>query len=205
MHQHPRRPVTALLVGAVLLTCLAACTGHGSASAPTVRPSRTVQAGPPSAPMRTLVTHVAGRLPAAGRRQLAAAVGQTISTYLDQAFLGGAYPRSDFDGSFGAFTTGAAASARRDEALLTNRPLGPTTDRVRAARRTAYLSVLAPGSKVAGVSAALDVLLDVHRGRRAGHRLHLRGHLLLTRRANGSWAIFGYDLNRSDQPAGSAS
>jgi hypothetical protein len=155
--------------------------------------------------MRTRVAHVAGRLPAASRQQLVAEVGRTLASYLDGAFLGGAYPRSDFDGSFDAFTSGAATSARRDETLLTNRTLGPTTDHVRATRRTASLSVLAPAGRAAGVTAAVDVVLLVDRGTRPARRVHLHGRLLLTPRADGSWAIFGYDLARSTAPAGGAS
>jgi hypothetical protein len=155
--------------------------------------------------MRTRVAHVAGRLPAASRQRLVAEVGRTLSSYLDGAFLGGNYPRSDFDGSFDAFTTGAATSARRDETLLTNRTLGPTTDHVRATRRTASLSVLAPEGSAAGVTAAVDVVLRVDRGTRPARRVHLHGRLLLTPRADGSWAIFGYDLARSTTPAGGAS
>jgi hypothetical protein len=170
------------------------------ASSPTATAS-----GAPSVVLRTRVGHVAGRLPAASRQRLVATVGRTLSTYLDEAFIGGNYPRSDFDGSFGAFTAGAATAARRDETLLTNRTLGPTTERVRATRRTASLSVLAPGGRAAGVTATLDAVLRVDRGSRPARLVHLHGRLLLTPRVDGSWAIFGYDLDRSTTPAGSAS
>jgi hypothetical protein len=195
-----------LVVGVVALA--SGCTGRADAPEPAA-PSAAVASGsptgPPSVPLRTEVTHVAGRLPAADRQRLVGAVGRTVSTYLDQAFLAGSYPRTDFDDSFAAFTPGARTRARRDAALLTNQPFGSTTRSVRAARRTAFLSVLAPEAEAAGVTAALDVVLEVDRGARAARRVHLRGRLLLTPRSDGSWAIFGYDLNRSDLPAGGAS
>lgn len=148
---------------------------------------------------------MAGELPAAARRTVATRVGRTISAYVDAAFLDGDYPRSDFKASFGAFTPGGAGQARADVSLLTNQPLGATTRTVQATRRTAYLSVLAPKGKVAGATAAVDLAFRVDRGSRPGRRVHLKGRLLLTRDRTGSWAIFGYDLDRSATQVGKAS
>ena len=202
-----RRPATALLAG-LLLVPVAGCTGgdDGSGQA-TSGPSRSPEAtrARPSVPLRVSVTHVAGRLADRDRRALRTRVGSTVSGYLDDAFLSGHYPRSDFDGSFAAFTRGAAKQARADAGLLTNRPFGATTRSVRAARRTAFLSVLAPRGKVAGVTARIDLVLVVDRGQKTGRRSHLRGRLLLTRTARRGWAIFGYDLARSDTLARSTS
>jgi hypothetical protein len=155
--------------------------------------------------MITEVTHVAGRLPPKDRRRLCARVGRTISAYVDAAFLGGDYPRSRFGASFGAFTSGAARQARDDLTLLTNLPWGPTTRSVRATRRTAYLSVLAPKGRVAGVTAAVDLRFRVDRGTRPARRVRLKGRLLLTRDHRGRWAIFGYDLARTGRRVGGAS
>ena len=79
-------------------------------------------------------------------------VRAALAGYFDAAFLSGPYPRSDFAGSFGSFTPGAARRARGDVALLTDRRFGATTHAVRATRRTAYISVLAPRGKVRPVS-----------------------------------------------------
>jgi hypothetical protein len=198
------------LVALVLVAGSTGCTAHRSpaaAPAPTASASGSPQPthAPPSAPQRTSVTHVAGSLDKPHRALLARHVGRTISAYVDAAFLGGGYPRSDFSSSFGAFTAGARADARHDQDLLTNRPFGASTTSVRATRRTAYLSVLAPKGRVAGVTAAVDLELLVDRGRRPGRHVHLAGRLLLTPTSPGRWSIFGYDLHRSDTPARSAS
>jgi hypothetical protein len=171
--------------------------GPGDGASPTPAPA--------SAPIAVSVTHVAGRLRASDRAAVAGRVRRVLSTYAGQAFLGGPYPRSDFSGSFGAFTTGAAKDARRDAGLLTNADLGATTRSVRLSRATAYLSVLAPRRHASGASAAVDWVFAVERGDRPAERVHLQGRLLLTRERTGAWRIFGYDLHRSTTPAGGGS
>lgn len=188
-----------LMIGTLLLAGTTACTGGSpqdkdDSSPAAASPSRSA---PSSVPMRVKVTHVAGRLSDQRRRALAVRVGRTISAYVDKAFLTGPYPRSEFAGSFASFTPGAARQARGDQALLTNRPLGPTTRSVHASRRTAYLSVLAARQAVAGVTAAVNLVFVVDRGDAAKQRVRLKGRLLLTRDKRGTWKIFGYDLNRS--------
>jgi hypothetical protein len=200
------RRLAALAVGAVVLVTGTGCTGDDSKPASSEGRSALPTPAPRSAPLRTEVTHVAGRLPAPARKALAGTVGRTISAYVDAAFLTGDYPRSDFDGSFGTFSKGLAGRARKDAALLTNEPWGSSTRSVRAVRRTAYLSVLAPKGKVGGVTAAVDLVLVVDRGDKAERqRVRLKGRLLLGRDKAGHWQIFGYDLNRSDTPMRSAS
>ena len=195
-----------LLTSAGLLTAAAGCTDDASPSAaPSTTaapaPTRTPTPVPDSVPLKVVVTRVSGTLPAASRPALEANVGRTVSAYVDAAFLGGSYPRSDFSGSFGAFTPGAARDARRDQGLLTNAAFGPSTQSVRATRRTAYLSVLAPYKVAAGVTAKVDLVFVVDRGDRPAQRVRLAGRLLLTRAADdGRWAVFGYDLHRSATP-----
>jgi hypothetical protein len=149
---------------------------------------------------------VAGKLSKAKQNTVARRVRATLSAYVDKAFLAGDYPRSDFENSFGTFTAGAAHDARHDQALLTNRSLGPSTTSIRAVHRTAYLSVLAPKEHPAGVTAAVDLTFRVDRGDRPAQRVHLKGRLLLTHgKDGGRWSIFGYDVNRSQVPTGGAS
>jgi hypothetical protein len=202
-----RRRVVPPALGLLLAASSAACTGGSEPSVEPTRDATTGQASgsasvprPTSVPFRTEVTHVAGRLPLRDRRVVATRVGRTLTAYVDAAFLGGDYPRSDFTASFDAFTEGGARQARGDTALLTNQPLGATTRTVQATRRTAYLSVLAPGGTVAGATAAVDLVFRVDRGSQPGRRVHLKGRLLLTKDRSGAWAIFGYDLNRSSKP-----
>ena len=201
-----RSQASAVLVSAVLLAA-SGCT-QSPAAEPAARATATAtepSATPvvPSSPWRVEVTHVAGRLGDRGRQRVAGGVRAALARYLDAAFLSGPYPRSDFAGSFGSFTPGAARRARGDVALLTDRRFGATTQAVRATRRTAYLSVLAPRGKVSGVTAAVDLVLLVDRGQRPAQRSHLTGRLLLTRTGSGPWRIFGYDVARSDVRKGS--
>jgi hypothetical protein len=65
--------------------------------------------------------------------------------------------------------------------------------------------VIAPRGKVAGVTAAVDLVFRVDRGDKAGRRVHLKGRLLMTPARPGTWAVFGYDLSRSSAPVGSRS
>lgn len=192
------------LLGVAVLFGTAGCTGDSEPAAkPTPSassPTPTATPAPVSVPMKVVVTRVSGRLPDKSRHALEANVGRTLSAYVDAAFLKGDYPRSDFSGSFGAFTPGAARDARRDQGLLTNRQLGPTTESVRATRRAAYLSVLAPYKVAAGVTAKVDLVFVVDRGDQPAQQVRLAGRLLLTRNKSGGWSVFGYDLHRSDTP-----
>lgn len=204
------RPLAAALCGLLLAGVGAGCTSRSAtpetrSQRSTATATSSATAAPPSAPLRVQVTHVAGRLSAQQRRAVAAGVRRSLASYVDGAFLGGHYPRSDFSAAFGVFTAGAAPAARRDQALLTNRPLGATTAAVRAVHRTAYLSVLSPGGHVSGVTAAVDLVFAVDRGREAARQVHLKGRMLLTRGPKGGWAVFGYDLSRSQTAARSAS
>jgi hypothetical protein len=200
-----RAALGALLV-VPLLAAAGACTsssrespGRPAASRSTVEP--TPVPAPASVPWRVRVTHVAGALDGRRRRDVVAGVRATIASYVDDAFVAGPYPRADFSRAFAGFTTGAARRAAADQALLTNRPLGSETRSVRATRRTAYLSVLAPRQRVAGVTAALDLQLLVDRADGTEVRVRLHGRLLLSRDPGRPWTIFGYDLARSDVPS----
>jgi hypothetical protein len=187
-----------------LLAAAGACTSHQSPGRPAASRSTaepTPVRGPSSVPWRVRVTHVAGALDGQRERDLVSGVGATIASYVDDAFLAGPYPRADFSRAFAGFTTGAAHRAGADQALLTNRPLGSRTRSVRATRRTAYLSVLAPRGTVAGVTATLDLQLLVSRTDGTAVRVRLHGRLLLSRDPGRPWTIFGYDLARSDVPS----
>jgi hypothetical protein len=196
------------LVGVAVLLGTGACTREPEPDAspsPSASPTESVAPAPESVPLKVVVTRVLGPLPAKDRPALEANVRKTLAEYVDGAFLAGDYPRSDFSGAFGAFTAGAARDARRDQAMLTNFPLGATTKSVRATRRTAYLSVLAPNKVAAGVTAKVDLVFVVERGDQPPQRVSLQGRLLLTRDAKAGWSIFGYDVHRSSSPAPSRS
>ena len=205
MNGRVSRPATSVLVGLVLLAGATACTGGSEGRSATRSADASPSAQPPSAPLTVRVTHVAGRLSPQKRTAVAAGVRRSLASYTRGAFLAGDYPRTDFGGAFGSFTSASAASARREQTLLTNRPLGSSTTSVRAVRRTAYVSVLAPKQKVSGATAAVNLVFVVDRGDATARRVHLKGRMLLTRDKSGRWAVFGYDLSRSQTATGSGS
>lgn len=196
------RRIAPALTALALLVAATGCTGSSRESdGGSEHPSQTSTPAAPSVPFRVQVTHVAGELSAPRRARLVAGVRHTLTRYVGGGFISGDYPRSDFTAAFTSFTPRTRAGARHDQALLTNRSFGATTSSVRATRRAAYLSVLAPRQHVAGVTAAVDLSFLVDRGDKVAQRVRLKGRLLLTRRDNGRWAIFGYDVNRSAVPA----
>jgi hypothetical protein len=163
---------------------LAGCTHHDDAKSGTNSPDE-----PQSVPLKVVVTRVAGHLGTKARTQLADEVKKTISSYVDAAFLG-----SDSSAAFKTFTPGAAKDAQRDQAVLTGAGLGDASS-VQAKTLTAYLAVLAPKSKPAGVTARVHFVLEAD-----GKRVDYKGRLLLTGGKDG-WQVFGYDVSRSDLPA----
>lgn len=207
----PVRPVsrvaTAAVLGGLLLAGASACTGDSGSPAAAPSPSPSASTGtaatltPKPAPMVVRVTRVHGRLSQQDARALEHNVGKVVASYLDDAYLGGSYPRSDFGNAFGTFTQGVQAQARRDRDLLTNHALGASTKSVTAKERTAYLSVLAPHKVAAGVSARLTLRYVADRGDSAAQQVTVTGRLSLTRTSHG-WKIFGYDLARSVRTAG---
>jgi hypothetical protein len=207
-------PVRRALAGAVcasLLVGTAACSGgpptptarSSAPDSPSTGSSATLTAAP--VPLEVRVTRVSGTLSPRARGALERNVRRTVSAYLDAAFLGGTYPRSDFSDSFGAFTAGARQQARHDVALLTNKELGPTAESVTPKVQAAYLSVLAPYKVAAGVTARLRLRFVADQGAQGRTQVTVHGRLLLTRKKSGGWAIFGYDLSRSARTVGKES
>jgi hypothetical protein len=172
-------------------------------ASPTEESTATLEARPVAARVR--VTRVAGRMTPKDQDVLAAKVGAVVTAYFDDASLGGDYPRSDFGDAFATFSAGAAQQARRDQDLLTNRELGPTTESVVARRQTAYLSVLAPHKVAAGVTALVDLRFVADRGDASDKEVTVKGRLMLTRNQDGGWKIFGYDLTQSATTVGEGS
>lgn len=197
-----------MLAVPLVLASAAACTSSEDtpAAAPTPTPSTgasaTMEAKP--VPMVVRVTRVHGRLPHKAAEALEHNVGKVVGAFVDDAYLSGDYPRSDFGSSFGSFSHGVRGQARADADLLTNRVLGPTTESVTAKETSAYLSVLAPHKVAAGVSARVTVRYVADRGDKAAKQVTVTGRLSLTRTAGG-WKIFGYDLARSVTSVGKGS
>lgn len=201
------------LAGLAAALVLAGCSGETQQPAPSPSPSEPSEPSAPATgetatldarpvPMKVRVTRVHGRMKKGAQQSLERKVGRTISAYFDDAFLGGSYPRSGFDGAFRTFTRGAAADARRDSELLTHADLAPRTEAVIPRRKAAWLSVLAPNRVAAGVTARFRLVYEAAMADDAKERVTVQGRLLLTREVSGDWQIFGYDVRRNAVPTG---
>jgi hypothetical protein len=191
-----RRSAGAFVVVA-LAAGSAACT-HQAKPAASGSPSPSASAVP-SIPLSIRVTRVSGKLSAAKTSSLQSSVGTALDRYFDEAYLGGTYPRTDFSSALSQFPANLATQARHDTTLLTNAALGGSTQSVTAKVKTAYLSVLAPHNKPAGVSARINLVYLDNRGDQPAREVTVSGRLMLTPTKSGSWRIFGYSISRSTQ------
>lgn len=167
-----------------LLTCLtiAACT----AEPPDEPPPST----PQSAALRVRTVHVAGSLDPDAQAEAESAVGDVLSGYVVDAFLGD-YPREDFVGSFESFTGNLARDAVRDINQLTANSLR-SAEAVRATRLDANLSFVVDGSDVVGATASVRFAFEATVGGDE-RRLGMRGRLLLVEEDD-VWSVYGYDV-----------
>ena len=202
----PVRRAAAGVACAALLTGMVGCTSDtNSTPEPSPLPGATTGAAPTlvakPVPMMVRVARVSGRLRKSSQASLERNIARTISGYWDAAYLGGEYPRSDFDESFRAFSGGVEGVRHDDRSFLTNSNLGQSTQSVAAEEKKAWLAVLAPNKVAAGVTARIRLVYVADRGEAPAQRVTISGRLLLTRKKSGGWEIFGYDVTRSAGPA----
>lgn len=132
----------------------------------------------------------AGSIDADTRAEMESEVGDVLSAYVVQGFLGD-YPREDFVRAFDSFTGGAARNAARDIDQLTAARF-QDAEAVRATRLDARLSFLVDGDDVIGATAAVRFGFEVTEAGEA-RPLTLRGRLMLVE-DEGTWSVFGYDV-----------
>jgi hypothetical protein len=180
---------------AAVLTCgfaLAGCSGGSDDE-----PAGTGASSSPSATAEVTttaeVTKVTGKLDAAGRDALAQAVTSVVDQWMDGAYLGD-FPRTDYSAAFAGFTTGAAAKAQRNLALMTNSGISDRIETAEATRRSVSLDVLSVKQKPVGVTATVDLAFDTA-GTLAGAQ-EVTGTLDLTPDGAG-WKVFGFEISRS--------
>ncbi len=200
-----------VLVGFALLV---GCTDDDEPAAPDARATLRTSGGSVTelrlaaepAPQRTAVRRVWGRWPddarSARTERLQRQTGQAVAQWMDRGFVDAGYPTAEFRGAFATFTPGAAAQARRQEWLTTNRTLGRRLVDVVPVRRSVGVVAFAPAGSAVGATASVVLVLRGlgESGRRS--ELAVTGELYLTRE-RGRWRIFGYDLQRSVGPPGS--
>ncbi len=183
---------------AVLATLVAlSVTGcSGDEPSPSSDPSESL-AEPSDAPTLEIEPVVAsgttvGRLPRKDRGRVERLVSSTAVRFLEGAYLAGDYPRSKFD-SFPGFTQGAAAAARRDRDLLSNRRIGERIDGVTPTSLRVKVDLLAVNERA--VAATAHVKLTFRTSGNVTSRVSVQGELRLTKR-DGKWKIFAYDLTK---------
>jgi len=148
-----------------------------------------------NAALRVETVSGAERLDEQTRTELEGAVGDVLSDYVVEAFLGD-FPREEFVQSFGAFTGEAARSAAGDIEELTAVSAGDATD-VRATRLDARLSFLTRSGTVYAGTAAVDFAFDATMEDGTTRELVLDGRIMLAA-DGGTWRVFGYDVSFDD-------
>jgi hypothetical protein len=136
---------------------------------------------------------VTGQLGAARRVALAAAVGKVVDGWMDAAYLGD-FPRTDYSAAFTGFSSGAAAKARRDLALMTSASISDRITTATATQRSVSLDVLSIKQRPVGVTATVDLTFRTT-GALAGSQ-HVAGTLDLTP-DGGVWKVFGFEITRT--------
>ena len=201
---HSKRRLTAAACSLILGLGLSGCSGDDSSPQPmgpaTSTPLSTAAGATLSlkdAPLVVKIRSTVGRLSHDRRSSVKASAGRVINAWLEAGFIGGDYPRSDFASAYRHFTVGAARSAKRDRALLTNVALGRQLVDVAAKRRAVKLSVLAAHRRPQGASARVYLRLAGVRDDGSVVYLSVSGDLYLTRTVGDAWKIFGFDLHRS--------
>lgn len=168
-----------LLVSLALAGCTSELPG-GQAPPPT----------PESVALRVRTVHGAESLAPDARAEAESAVGDVLSDYVVQAFLGD-YPREDFVGAFESFTGGLSRKAARDLNKLTANRFREA-EAVRATRLDADLSFVVHDSDVIGATASLRFAFEATVDG-AQQPLTLRGRLMLVDEED-VWSVFGYDV-----------
>lgn len=182
----------ATLLAATLV--LGACTGGDEEEPGPEKPDGSMSTVP-GIETRVEVGEIAGALPKGPAREVAADVAEVVDGWLDAAYVGGDYPRSDFGRAFAGFTDDAARLATRQAALMSNAAVGKDVDEVTATRRVIRVDLLAPKGEPAGATAHVNLVIDLTGD--VDRTDQVRGRVVLTPVKNG-WRVFGFDIERGE-------
>jgi hypothetical protein len=158
--------------------------------------------GPPADPgsvaLRMTTATGGNKLAEDERTDVESAIGEVLSAYVVQAFLGD-HPRTAYLQALDGFTDGAAELAARELEVLTASGVEELTA-VRATRLDSDLSLYVVDGDALGATAVVDFDFDATLADESTQRLTLTGRMLLTRSRDG-WEVFGYDVRSDDGAA----
>ena len=190
-HGRAVRAASAALTSLVLVAVLGACSDDGSDAGPGDDSAAPAEASPG---IRTTVAigTVSGRLAKKERARLRRQVGAAVDRWIDAAYVGGDYPRTDFSRAFRGFSKDAAALAQRDRRLMSNAAVGERVESVTATARKLTIDVLAARGRAVGATGRFVLVLDLTGEVQRTDRI--AGRLFLS--PPGGWQVFGYDVKR---------
>ena len=187
----PAPLLSLLLVLALVAGCSSDDGGDGTAERPapgaTETATTTSVSGPAPLTTRAEIGTVVGRLPGERRKAVREQVTEVLDRWWDAAYVGGAYPRTDF-GRYPGFTPGATRRATYDRDLMSNADIGDRVVSVTPLMRKARLDLLV--RRPAG-AVGHRALRPAHARRPVRARapgaaaLQVRGRVFLTRQPAG--------------------
>jgi len=190
-----RTPAAVPILALTLVLGLSGCSDSDDEEPDVKTSEQGTEGAAPGIDTRVEVGEVAGKLAKGPAREVAADVAKVVDRWLDAAYVGGDYPRSDFGDAFPGFTKGAAALASRQPGLMSNKAVGEDVEEVTATRRVVSVDVLAPKGKVAAATAHVNLVIDLTGDKERTDQI--RGRLVLTRSGDG-WQVFGFDIERGE-------
>jgi hypothetical protein len=193
MTQRSRRWSWGVVALVVVALATSGCSDSDERGGRSAAPTTPTSAAPGEVVTAVSMGEMAGGLPRARRQRLASDVQAVVDGWVDAAYVGGDYPRTDFTGSWPGFTAQARARAERDGDLMSNRDIGASIDGVEAEKRAVTLDVLSVGKRPVGVTARI-VLRFATTGD-ATKDVRVAGRLYLTKGKQG-WQVFGYDVSK---------
>lgn len=195
MGSRPRRTANAVAGVVLLASAVAACSGGDDSSG--AGPGAPAGSSATDSPVVTEVAFgkITGALPSQAKDTLSDQVQEVVDGWFDAAYLG---DDGDDGGDGGdpwpGFTKGAAAEARADGDLMSNRGLAPGTE-VEAKKRAVKIDVLAVKKRPVGVTAHITLKFTASGADQQVVRIG--GRLYLTPGKDG-WQVFGYDVTKAD-------
>lgn len=190
-------PAALALALALAGATLVGCSGDDSDPQPEApaESSAPPAAAPPLETKATIGRVTGSRFPDAERERLKKQVRPIVDRWIDGAYVGGSWPRSDVGDAFAGFSAGARRDATTDLRLMSNVDIGDRVTGVRATQRTLLLDVLAVKKRAVSVTARLELRFTTTG--EVTRTETVRGRLFLTRGPDG-WQVFGYDVTAGE-------